>query len=65
MKATITILGLAFSLTASAQTKQAYEKSVLEEFQADKFLAGGNLTDYDRLPRKALTPLPRAMSPTT
>ena len=63
MKAIITILGLAFSLTVSAQTKQAYEKSVLEEFQADKFLAGGNLTDYDRLPRKALTPAPKGYEP--
>ena len=63
MNAIITILGLAFSLTVSAQTKQAYEKSVLEEFQADKFLAGGNLTDYDRLPRKTLTPAPKGYEP--
>ena len=63
MKAIITIFSLAFTLTISAQTKQAYEKSALEEITADKFLAGGNAVDYDRLPRKALTPTPKGYEP--
>ena len=63
MKAIITIFGLALTLTVSAQTKQAFEKSALEEITADKFLAGGNATDYDRLPRKALTPAPKGYEP--
>lgn len=63
MKAIITTLSLAFSLTLSAQTKQAYEKSALEEITADRFLAGGNAVDYDRLPRQALTPAPKGYEP--
>jgi len=63
MKAIITIFGLALTMTVSAQTKQAFEKSALEEITADKFLAGGNATDYDRLPRKALTPTPKGYEP--
>lgn len=63
MKTIITFMGLAFSLTLSAQTKQAYEKTAIEEITADKFLAGGNAVDYDRLPRKALTPAPKGYEP--
>ena len=63
MKTFLTILGLACTLTVSAQTKQAFEKSALEEITADKFLAGGNAVDYDRLPRKALTPTPKGYEP--
>ena len=63
MRAIITTLSLALTLTLSAQTKQAYEKSALEEITADKFLAGGNAVDYDRLPRKALTPAPKGYEP--
>ena len=63
MKTIITTLSLAFTLTLSAQTKQAFEKSALEEITADKFLAGGNAVDYDRLPRKALTPTPKGYEP--
>ena len=63
MKTIITTLSLAFTLTLSAQTKQAYEKTALEEITADKFLAGGNAVDYDRLPRKALTPAPKGYEP--
>jgi len=63
MKVIITTLSLVFTLTLSAQTKQAYEKSALEEITADRFLAGGNAVDYDRLPRKALTPAPKGYEP--
>ena len=63
MRTIITTLGLALTLTMSAQPKQAYEKSALEEITADKFLAGGNAVDYDRLPRKALTPTPKGYEP--
>lgn len=63
MKTIITTLSLAFTLTLSAQTKQAFEKSALEEITTDKFLAGGNAVDYDRLPRKALTPTPKGYEP--
>ena len=63
MRTIITALGLAFALTMSAQTKQAYEKTALEEITADKFLAGGNAVDYDRLPRMALTPAPKGYEP--
>ena len=63
MRTIIITLSLAFSLTISAQTRQAYEKSALEEITADKFLAGGNAVDYDRLPRKALTPTPKGYEP--
>ena len=63
MKTFLTILSLACTLTAGAQTKQAFEKSALEEITADKFLAGGNAVDYDRLPRKALTPAPKGYEP--
>ena len=59
MRAIITTIGLALTLTLSAQTKQAYEKTALEEITADKFLAGGNAVDYDRLPRMVLTPAPK------
>ena len=63
MRTIITTLGLALTLTITAQPKQAYEKSALEEITADKFLAGGNVVDYDRLPRKALTPTPKGYEP--
>jgi hypothetical protein len=63
MKTIITIMGLVSALTLSAQTKQAYEKTALEEITADRFLAGGNATDYERLPRKALTPAPKGYEP--
>lgn len=63
MKRFLTILGIACTLTAGAQTNQAFEKSALEEITADKFLAGGNAVDYDRLPRKALTPAPKGYEP--
>ena len=63
MKTFLTILGLACTLTVGAQSKQAFEKTALEEITADKFLAGGNAVDYDRLPRKALTPAPKNYEP--
>ena len=63
MKTFLTILGLACTLTVGAQNKQAFEKSALEEITANRFLAGGNAVDYDRLPRKALTPTPKGYEP--
>ena len=63
MKTIITMLSLAFTMTIAAQPKQTYEKTALEEITADRFLSGGNATDYDRLPRKALTPAPKGYEP--
>lgn len=63
MRTIITTLTLGLTLTMSAQTKQAYEKTALEEITADRFLAGGNAVDYDRLPRKNLTPAPKGYEP--
>ena len=63
MKTILTILGLACTLSGQAQTAKTYEKTALEEITADPFLAGGNATDYDRLPRKALTPTPKGYEP--
>lgn len=63
MRTIITTLALGLTLTMPAQTKQAYEKTALEEITADRFLAGGNAADYDRLPRKSLTPAPKGYEP--
>lgn len=63
MKAILTILSLACTLSGHAQNTKPYEKTALEEITADPFLAGGNAVDYDRLPRKALTPTPKGYEP--
>ena len=63
MKAILTILSLACTLSGHAQNTKTYEKTALEEITADPFLAGGNAVDYDRLPRKALTPTPKGYEP--
>lgn len=57
------MLSLAWTITSGAQTMKTYEKTALEEISANRFLAGGNATDYDRLPRKALTPSPKGYEP--
>ena len=63
-KTIITVIGLAFTISVNAQTIKPYEKTAFEEIQANKFLAGGNLTDYDRIPRQAvLTPTPKGYEP--
>ena len=62
MKTILTMLSLACTLTVAAQTPN-YEKTALEEITADRFLSGGNAVDYDRLPRKALTPTPKGYEP--
>lgn len=59
MKKILTCLLLAGTVAAQAQTERFSGKSALEEITADKFLAAGNMTDYDRLPRTALTPAPK------
>ena len=60
MKKIITCLMLAGAMGAQAQIARFSGKSALEEIAADKFLAAGNMTDYDRLPRPAaLTPAPK------
>lgn len=63
MKTIITILSLTCTLSANAQTPKVFEKTAFEEISANRFLAGGNLTDYDKLPRKALTPTPKGYEP--
>ena len=54
---------LACSVAVSAQVQRFSGKTALEEIAADKFLAAGNMTDYDRLPRQALTPTPKGYEP--
>ncbi len=63
MKTIICSLLLACSVTVSAQEARFSGKSALEEIAADKFLAAGNMADYDRLPRTALTPTPKGYEP--
>ena len=63
MKRIITCLLLASSVAAQAQVARFSGKTALEEISADKFLAAGNMTDYDRLPRTALTPTPKGYEP--
>lgn len=63
MKTIITIVSLAWTIGVSAQTPKVFEKTAFEEISANKYLAGGNLMDYDKLPRKALTPTPKGYEP--
>lgn len=63
MKTIITIISLACTISLNAQTAKTFEKSAFEEISANRYLAGGNLTDYDKLPRKALTPAPKGYEP--
>ena len=63
MKTIITIVSLAFTISVNAQTPKTFEKTAFEEITANRFLAGGNLTDYDKLPRPALTPAPKGYEP--
>ena len=63
MKTIITIVSLAWTIGVSAQTPKVFEKTAFEEISANKYLAGGNLMDYDKLPRKALTPAPKGYEP--
>ena len=62
MKTFLTILGLACTLTVGAQTKQAFEKTALEEITADKFLAGGMPLTMTVCPEKRLPLLLRVMN---
>ena len=63
MKRLMTCLLLASSVAAQAQVARFEGKTALEEITADKFLAAGNMTDYDHLPRTALTPTPKGYEP--
>ena len=63
MKKIISCLLLACSVAASAQVQRFSGKTALDEIAADKFLAAGNMADYDRLPRTALTPTPKGYEP--
>ena len=49
MKTIITIVSLAFTISVNAQTPKTFEKTAFEEISANRFLAGGNLTDYDMM----------------
>ena len=63
MKQIVTCLLLACSVASQAQITRFSGKSALEEITADKFLAAGNMTDYDRLACTALTPSPKGYEP--
>ena len=63
MKKFFICLMMASAMTAQAQIARFSEKTALEEIAADKFLAAGNMTDYDHLPRTALTPAPKGYEP--
>ena len=63
MKKILTCLLLAITVAAQAQVQRFSGKSALEEIAADKFLAAGNMTDYDHLTRTALTPTPKGYEP--
>jgi hypothetical protein len=65
MKTIITIVSLACTISMSAQTTpKTFQKSAFEEISANRYLAGGNLTDYDRVPRQEkLTPAPKGYEP--
>ena len=63
MKKIITCLLLASTVAASAQIARFSGKSALEEITEDKFLAAGNMVDYDRLPKGKLTPTPKGYEP--
>ena len=63
MKKIFICLLMASSVAAQAQVVRFSGKTALEEIAADKFLAAGNMTDYDHLPRTALTPAPKGYEP--
>ena len=63
MKKIFSCLLLACSVAVSAQVQRFSGKTALEEIAADKFLAAGNMADYDRLPRTTLTPTPKGYEP--
>ena len=63
MKKYLLCLLFAVPVAASAQVARFSGKTALEEIAADKFLAAGNMADYDRLPRQALTPAPKGYEP--
>ena len=63
MKSFITILLLSCCLCVSSQTVRTAGKTALEEISDNRFLAGGNNADYDRLPREPLTPSPKGYEP--
>ena len=63
MKKIFICLLLACSVAVSAQVQRFSGKTALEEIAADKFLAAGNMADYDRLTRTPLTPAPKGYEP--
>lgn len=65
MKKLLSLVALTCFVVAgtNAQNTKSFEKSALEEIAADRYLAGGNAVDYERLPRKALTPTPKGYEP--
>ena len=52
MKNFFICLMMASAMTAQAQIARFSGKTALEEIAADKFLAAGNMADYDRLTEK-------------
>ena len=63
MRRFFTFLFIACCLSTTAQTMRTAGKTALEEISGNRFLAGGNNADYDRLPRDPLTPTPKGYEP--
>ena len=63
MRRFFTFLFIACCISATAQTVRTAGKTALEEISGNRFLAGGNNADYDRLPRDPLTPTPKGYEP--
>ena len=61
----ITLLALVLTTTLSAQTvNKSFDRTAVEEIKANKYLAGSNYLDYDRLfTPQPLTPAPKGYTP--
>ena len=57
-------MAIGCAMAVQAQKAPVFETSAKEEIMANRFLAGSNYLDYDRLlPTKALTPTPKGYEP--
>ena len=54
---------LCITLTVAVITLAAAGQTAREEIKANKYLAGSNYLDYDKLPKEKLTPAPKGYTP--
>lgn len=54
---------LCITLTVAIITLAAAGQTAREEIKANKYLAGSNYLDYDKLPKEKLTPAPKGYTP--